>query len=683
MGGAFAALLRFAVRAALAVAILAFLPDLLEPFHAVKAALLRTLGLPLLLVLAVPALRARRVPRSPLDLVVAVWVLAAAISTLVGVSPRLSWMGELQQREGLVTVLALAGIYAAARVSHTTLAHVRGTLMAALACGAVAAAYAMMQRAGLDPARWENLPLYPGGGGMVVRVFGPLGNPILLGCVLTPILAAGSALAMSGTSSRFWLIPVLMLIATAIAATLSRGAMLAAVAGVGVAALLRWRNGGRDAVPAAAGVVAWVFGTAAAWTAIGQRGPMLARIVEGADPRAESLHARLEIARSALALWRRHPWFGVGPDAFGLTFPAVQTPEMWSRGWMGMPADAHSVILQVLATGGIVMVAIGVVWIVALAARLLGALRAGPAGDETRAPVEAEALIAGCCALAAVATFNTVGPAGATLFVVFSASAMALAPTVALRPDASPAAAEVRPGRFVLAGALGLALILAFLSWREFRALGSAARAHGALTRSLTADPARRYTLTRLATADAQRAARQLPGEDQLWRMASDTELAELRAQQYVGGASGVVGDSLAASAESSARRALALEPMRASNVQRLANALAMRGNVAAADSAFDLAVTLAPYDALILADRVRCESQSGRPERAIVTARRIVSLYPEEATGHAIEAGLWLAQGQRAQAREALDRALAARWEAGSEARREAVRRARASLGP
>jgi O-antigen ligase len=664
-------LLRLVVRAALAVALLGFFPAILDPFHAAKASAVQVIGLPLALAFGIEAIQTRRMPRRVLDWAVLAWVIASALSTFLGIAPLLSWTGEISQRGGLATTLALAGIYAAARRSHFEVAHARGTLLVVVVCAALSAAYAMLQRAGLDPFSWENLPTYPTGAGAVLRVFGTLGNPILLGSILAVALGAGSALAMNAAAGRTWLIPALMLIATAVAATLSRGAMVAALAGIGVAAALRLRRGDRDAFPAVAGVSAAVLGTAAVWTALGLRAPLLARIAESASPRAESLPARIEIARSAFALWRQHPVLGVGPDAFGLAFPAVQTPGFWKNGWIGIPGDAHSEVLQALATGGAVAIVIGVVWVVALGAAFFAAPRPSAAEDDSRGAV-AEALLAGFCALGVGAALNMVGPAGAALFVVFTG-------LVASLTEPEPAPSPLPVGVFRAAALL--APVLAFLTLREFRALGSAARAHNALEHSITADLARRYTLARIAVSESQRAVALIPGQDELWRLVCDAELAEARAQQFIGANPVGVKDSLTAAAESAARRALALVPRRASNVQRLANALAACGRIAAADSAFDRATALAPYDGLILVERALFEFQSGRPSLAIATARRIGAMYPEEAIGHSVEASLLIPLGRRAEAREALDRALAARWEAGSEARHEAARRARAAL--
>jgi hypothetical protein len=151
-------------------------------------------------------------------------------------------------------------------------------------------------------------------------------------------------------------------------------------------------------------------------------------------------------------------------------------------------------------------------------------------------------------------------------------------------------------------------------------------------------------------------------------------------------------------SAQAAAGRALRLEPRRASNYQRLGNALAMRAHlldvsgegleeqirrapeVAAltdsAETVFAAAEKLAPADGLILTDHVRSQLMLGRAPAALATAQRITTLYPGAATGHALEAAALIALDRRFDARTALVRANASRWEEGSESQRKAVER-------
>src|SRR5258706_888839 len=100
---------------ALVFAVLVFMPGLLEQFEAPKVEAVRVLGLGAL-TLALIAGRAGRPRRwSLVDGAVVGWLAVEILATLLSVSPRVSLMGETRQREGLLTSLALAGLYFASR----------------------------------------------------------------------------------------------------------------------------------------------------------------------------------------------------------------------------------------------------------------------------------------------------------------------------------------------------------------------------------------------------------------------------------------------------------------------------------------------------------------------------------------------------------------------------------------
>jgi len=94
------------------------------------------------------------------------------------------------------------------------------------------------------------------------------------------------------------------------------------------------------------------------------------------------------------------------------------------------------------------------------------------------------------------------------------------------------------------------------------------------------------------------------------------------------------------------------------------------------ADAAYDRALQLAPANALILVDQARSQIESHRADAALGTARRIVDLYPDAATGHALTAAAWVTMDRPDSAHAALERALTARWEDGSDAERAAAER-------
>jgi O-antigen ligase len=689
-GHADAPIARFLTRAALAIGVLGFVPGLLDPFNAAKVAGLRVLGFAALAAAALAWIqgreggrsRASRLPASrtdanPLDVIVVAWVAISILATVTGISPRLSWLGEIEQREGLAGTLALAGIYTAARRGHANAAARAVTFAILLASAGLAAIYALAQRAGLDPFAWNDVHRYPRGAALVLRPFATLGNPILLGCVLAPVLAWLTARLASGPEGRWWRAPLAVLLGVALVSTLSRGAWLAAAAGVGAAGVLAWRAwpAERRRVLAA---LALATLPAAAWGWFDGRGAVWARIAEGSSSGATSQPMRSEIGRSALELWRGSPWLGVGPDAFGLAFPVVQTPGLWRREWIGTPVHAHSAALQILATLGLAGALAGLAWLAALAWGLARGGSAAPGNVRDRV-----ALAAALIAVTAAGAVNAVGPAGATIFTVLSALAAGSAARQGLP-------APRRPGAAIAGVALAAALAAGAMAAREFAALRPAGEGRAALEASLGLDGQARVRSVEFALERARRAVELAPGEDELRRLAADAALARVRA-----GADSALASELAREAESAARASLRLVPRRASNFQRLANALAMRARLEradrtarwepramAAEAAFAEAERRAPFDALILTDHVTADLALGRGEAALAVARRIVALYPEAASGHALEAAAFFATGQPDSARFALRRARAARWEPEDSERKQVVERMLDAMG-
>jgi O-antigen ligase len=691
---------RLAVRVALAGAILGFVPGLLDSFASPKAALLRALGLPLLVLAlargvsrlggllrqpgeALAALRPRDAAGGA-DLAAAAVALVACASALAGLAPRASVFGEIGQREGVLTTLSLAGLYFGARASHRGPAHVRATLGVALAAGALAAAYALVQFAGLDPLAWENPSRYAG----VIRPGGTLGNAILLGGLLAGALAGATAVIAARPGAATRVAPPLALAGAALMATLSRGAWLAAAAGLAVAALpglVRPRAGARGRAALALTLAAL---PALAFGALALREALRARLAEGPASGATSAPARLAIARGALELWRAHPWLGTGPDTFGLAFTRVQTPDLARHAWFGSPLHAHSALLQVLATLGLLGVLALIAWFAAagLARRARARATNDPAlPSAQRATTAGEAAIApAAVALAVAGLFNPIGLAGAASLAVLAALA------TGGRPAGGP---PERPGLGAVAALLvaGFAVVAGV---REMEALADAGRARAALIALVGAPASERGYPAEAARDAAWRAAGAWPFDDELRRLECDAAIASATAGLEGGVPSRAMSDA-ALEAEAAAEAARRAVPARSANLQRVADAAIARARleaphdtaqagrlVARAESAFASARALAPADGLLLVDQVRGELSVGRTGEALAAAEHLARLYPESATGHALVAAALLADGRPEPARDALERALAARWEEGSEAQRAEAERMLARLG-
>ena len=649
---------RVGARVVLAGTVLLFVPGLLDPFAAPKCALVILVGLPAIAWVPFALGFGRRWRRGNrpsvvvLDVAVAAWALAAGISTLAGVSPRLSLAGELQHREGLLTVLGLAGLYATARHAHTDRAHVHTTVTVLLGAAAVAAGYALAQMLGHDPLKWADTARYVAGGRALLRPFATLGNPILLGAVLAPALGIAAARLASRDGAPWVHGALCALLSTVLVATLSRGAWIAGAGALlaalaGVARDPATRSPRRLLVTVMATVLPPVF--AGVWLL---RGAVGARMGENVVGSGTSTLLRGEIAGAAMALWRGHLVAGTGPDTFGLMFPRVEHPAYGGGLWYALPQHAHSAVLQVLATMGVLGAVAGLGWLSAL---VIG-MRAEEPGTR-RARLE---IVVALLALAVYGVTNEVGIAGAAMFVVLSAIA------VPLRREDVPTLAA---GPWFSAIAMVAVVTLAV---PQFRALAAAGRARESLARSVGVPADRRVGLEAAAAADAGAAAKEAPDEDELWRLASEAQRALARDALRQGDRPAAA--RAATQAESCARRATLLEPLRARNREALGNALALRaqaagasadsaGILAASDTAFAEARRLAPRDALVLIDEARAGIDLRRPDRASEAAGRLVQLYPEAAIGHSLLAAAALLERAPARAREQLRVALASRW--------------------
>jgi O-antigen ligase len=600
------------------------------------------------------------------------WAAVAGLATLFSLSPRLSFLGEIDQREGLLTALALAGLHVGAAQAHRNERDVRDTLRVVALCGIGAAVYAQFQLAGLDPIAWSGVHTYTAEGVSAL----PLGNPILLGIVLAVALPLVLARLAERTSDAVRWVPAGALLAASLVMTLSRGAWLAAALGTGLALGLALRSGARPLrvgwTLAASLSPALLFGAVRAWA------PLIARLGEGGS--AHSLAARASIARGALQLWSERPWLGVGPDAFGLAYPRFQEPALWRDEWIGLPVHAHSVPLQLLATMGLIGVLVGICWLAAAAIELGRAWRDLPAAR----PVLA-ALAGAFVALLAGGALNVVGPAGAALFAVCTAL------PGSLRERPSRAVLPVRPMHpAVPAVAAGLMCVLElFYGTCELRAL-TLARPSRDPQRPAGITPGEWRPLTTARAQAMQRALSVWPFDDALWRLGCQASLAEAEAAATGDASQPGAGMRATVLAEHAAWRAVAMEPGRAQNFASLGDALAARalrtGRKATADSAdvaYALASGLAPVDGWLLVARARFQLARRDGVRALEIAQRITGLYPEAAVGHTLCGAALLLLHRPDEARAELLRARAAHWEEDAGQQRAAVERLIESVGP
>lgn len=189
------------------------------------------------------------------------------------------------------------------------------------------------------------------------------------------VIVAAQAAAQRPLVPRFLAIPAVPPLALCLLLTQSRAAWLGAAAGIGLVALLRYRW---MLPPLGAG--------AAAVLALGIGGGFVERLILGFRLQDPATRLRLAEYRNALAIIREHPWFGVG---FGVA-PSID-----------LQAGVSSVYLTIAERAGLLGLALFLVILAALAARLWPAVARRAARD---LPESEAALALGAALLGAAAT---------------------------------------------------------------------------------------------------------------------------------------------------------------------------------------------------------------------------------------------------------------------------------------
>lgn len=323
--------------------------------------------------------------RTPLDVPLAAGALVMAAATALGTDPFAGVVGVYSlYADGLAAYLLCALVFWAS--SRSDLPERPALVLVTLAgCSAVVGGYAALQALGLDP--FASLRAFAAG-----RKGSTLGDPVLLGAVLAGGLpvALGASRSTESTPRALGRASV-VLTALGLAASGSRGAILAAAAGAVVWGLLEFKDrpGARRAVLAAAAALA-LLGVGL-WTARRETGA------------ADS--ARFALWACMPAVVREHPLLGSGPGTFQAAMRRHRTAEFVALlGPKTTQVHAHNDLLHAAATAGLLGLA-AYLWLHAGAFLLLRSVRsAAVAGSLAALFVQAKVnpLPLGAWALAAL-----------------------------------------------------------------------------------------------------------------------------------------------------------------------------------------------------------------------------------------------------------------------------------------
>lgn len=266
--------------------------------------------------------------------------------------PYLAW-----QEAWLLGVYAL-GLVLALQNLHGQDVLLRTTWAASIA-GAVLATYAVGQFLGeSDAVLWASRPA-----AYARRAGATFVNPNHFGTLMVMFIPMAMAQAFLGRAKAVVRVVhgyAALVMLAGLAVTMSRGGWLAgAVALVG---LLGWLAGRRRQLRVPALVVMGLFLCAGgAFVALSPKARLRVEGLQRADT-ADSGDRR-PMWRPALAMWRDHPWMGVGPAQYDVWYPHYREAAMQAR-----PEYAHSEYLNTLADYGVVGSALAAAALAALVA---------------------------------------------------------------------------------------------------------------------------------------------------------------------------------------------------------------------------------------------------------------------------------------------------------------------------
>ena len=303
-----------------------------------------------------------RVPRSPLFIAFYVLIGVEILTTATATNRYVALYGEVGRYLGLTTHLVLALISVSIAVALDYPRRVRWLGWTLGVASLVIAGYASLQAIGADPIRWADLDSR-------ARPFGTLGNPDFYGQYVSVAVVASAAVALFAGPGRRWLrgasaalgaVSAVMLVLTS-----TRGAVIGVVAGAMVLGVLWIRRAGATR-SALARLALGGLAVLGALTLVVLTTPLGDRLVAATN--VENVQDRVRIYTAGSQIFLDNPALGVGFENFAVAYPRYAEPE----GIKGnrTQTSAHNWILHIAATTGIVGLAATVALLGAFAVHL-------------------------------------------------------------------------------------------------------------------------------------------------------------------------------------------------------------------------------------------------------------------------------------------------------------------------
>jgi len=326
------------VAAAAALLPLAFDPSSQVAFALPKAEVLGVLAYALAAALALTLLTKgwRAIPTSWVHVPVGVYLAIVVTASIFAVDRNLALWGTYDRRLGLVSSLQLGVLYLAAATFVRNRRETATVLLGAAGGAAIVLSYALLERFGLDPIRWSG-EAFPSS---------TLGNSNITGHYFATLAAASVAVLMAlfpwSGRRRIAIALAALCAAFVLGAVLSgaRAPLLGFVVGVveavGITAwrMMRDRRGRTVAIGLAFGGVL-LTGALVLLTPAGAR---IATVASGTDL---SVVERSLIYETVVEIVRDHPLLGVGPDNFPAVYNVYRPLEALRFGALITQSSAH------------------------------------------------------------------------------------------------------------------------------------------------------------------------------------------------------------------------------------------------------------------------------------------------------------------------------------------------------
>lgn len=288
------------------------------------------------------------------------YLAANVTATIFAADQSLALYGTHVRMLGLGTTADLVLVYFSVVLLVRTRPEAFALVASTLAASVVVLGYEVVQWAGKDPFEWTS--------NSAARPFSTLGNATVLAqyCTVLALVAAACALLINGlhiaVRAVMLLYSVVLVLGSAV--TGSRSALLGLGAGSVVLLFLVWRSN-----PSRRARVTTLLGTACAvgvLAAVLLFSPLGARVSASLENLAiaddddelarlePSVVARLALFELGLNMVRERPILGYGPDNFVVGVPRYRPEAAPSEVRQSLATSAHSWIMQVATSTGIV-----------------------------------------------------------------------------------------------------------------------------------------------------------------------------------------------------------------------------------------------------------------------------------------------------------------------------------------